>query len=121
MVVDSSIWVEFFSDGPLAETCFKKIKNGEVYVPAIVIYEVYRKFVEKGFTELAMQIVAYLAKSKVIEIDQAVALAAADISIEHKLPMADSLVYACAQLNGQVLLTLDHDFLGLPQVELLRK
>ncbi len=46
---------------------------------------------------------------------------AADVSLEHGLPMADAMVYASAQANRALLVTLDADFKGLPDVEYLGK
>ena len=49
--------------------------------------------------------------------EAALALASAKAGVEHKLPLADSIVYATAQAVGGVVWTQDEDFDGLPGVE----
>ncbi|HBU07806.1 MAG TPA: PIN domain nuclease, partial [Candidatus Omnitrophica bacterium] len=42
-LVDSSGWLEFFTDGPLAGKYFNYIEKLDmVVVPALIIYEVYK-------------------------------------------------------------------------------
>ena len=44
IVVDSSGWVEFFTDGPLADDYASKLRNlSAVMTPVIVLYEVYKR------------------------------------------------------------------------------
>lgn len=49
------------------------------------------------------------------------ALTAADLGLEHGLPMADSLIYATAMSAGVELVTSDADFAALPGVIYLEK
>jgi predicted nucleic acid-binding protein len=53
----------------------------------------------------------------VVDLDVRIALAAARISLDQKLPMADSVVLATARLYGAMLWTQDADFQGLPGVQ----
>jgi predicted nucleic acid-binding protein len=55
-----------------------------------------------------------MQKTTVVELDQYLALTAADVSIEHGLAMADAIVYATAGAKGADLVTADSDFEGLP-------
>ena len=51
-LVDSSGWIEFFTDGPLAAQYSKYLKDpAKVITPSIVIYEVYKK-IKKERTDL---------------------------------------------------------------------
>lgn len=44
LLIDSSGWIEFFADGPLATQYSKYLKNlSKIVTPSIVIYEVYKK------------------------------------------------------------------------------
>jgi toxin FitB len=44
VVVDSSGWIEFFSDGPKADAYARHLKEPEkVATPAVVLYEVSRR------------------------------------------------------------------------------
>lgn len=54
-------------------------------------------------------------------IDSSVALTAVDLSLEHRLAMADSLIYATAVLHRVEVVTSDPDFVGLPGVIYLEK
>ena len=56
-----------------------------------------------------------------MDLDRAVALEAARISLELKLPMADSVILATAQAHKATLWTQDAGFSGLPGVRYLVK
>ncbi len=44
VVVDSSGWIEFSTDGPKADASARYLKNSEkVVTSAVVVYEVYKK------------------------------------------------------------------------------
>lgn len=116
MIIDSSVWIEIFSKGDRCAECLLKMRGKEIFVPAIVIFEVYRKIKQKISDDVALEVVASLSKNKIVNVDRDIALLAADLSIEHNLAMADSIVYACAREHGVTLLTLDHDFMNLPNV-----
>lgn len=65
----------------------------------------------------ALQAIALMQQGTVIDLDPPLALAAAKSGVEHKLPLADSIVYATAQLTGAVLWIQDADLEGLPDVQ----
>jgi predicted nucleic acid-binding protein len=52
----------------------------------------------------------------VVDLTAPLALSAAALSVKHKLPMADSVMYATARAFGATLWTQDADFAELPQV-----
>jgi predicted nucleic acid-binding protein len=52
----------------------------------------------------------------VVDLDGTLAVSAARVSLENRLPMADSIVLATARAFGAVLWTQDGDFQGLPGV-----
>lgn len=116
-LLDSSAWLEFFADGPLAGK-FSPIAAdpASVLVPTIVIYEVFKVVLrERGETE-ALQAVAALRQGTVVEVAEEIALLGARASLAHRLPMADSLILATAQVHDATLWTMDEHFKGLPQV-----
>lgn len=122
MVVDSSVWIEILSAGELQKACEAEIGSQRILrIPTLVIYEVYRKMKQLVSEEEALEVVAFLRGNEVLEMDGDVALAAADISLQRKLPMADSLVLAHAILCGDTLLTLDNDFADQPEAKILRR
>lgn len=121
MVVDSSVWIEILSNGKLRERCEKEMDSqGPVRVPALVVYEVYRKMKQLASEEEALEVVALLRSYEILDFTGDIALAAADLSLERKLPMADSIVLAHASALGDILLTLDNDFASIPSAKVIR-
>jgi predicted nucleic acid-binding protein len=121
-VVDSSGWLEFFADGPLAESYAAHLADlAQVLTPVIVLYEVYRWLKRERGDEEAIIAAAQIAKTQVVPVTVTLALTAADLGLEHGLPMADSLVYATAVSMGAELITSDGDFASLPGVTYLAK
>ena len=121
-LVDSSGWIEYFTDGTLAGRFAPHLENiAEVTTPTIVIFEVYRVIRRERSEEEAMEAVAQMQKSRVVDFDQFLALSAAELSIEHKLAMADAIVYATAMTEGIELVTADSDFEGLPGARVFSK
>mgnify|MGYP001237704720 CR=1 FL=1 len=56
-----------------------------------------------------------------IDLDRATALEAARLAIEHRMAMADGVMFATAQRHRATLWTQDADFEGLPGVKYLAK
>ena len=69
----------------------------------------------------ALQAVALMQQGTVVDLDATLAIEAASIGVAHKLPVADSIVYATALAAGAVVWTQDDDFDGLPGVEYFPK
>ena len=117
-LVDSSGWLEFFTDGPLAERYAKALGDlDDVITPSIVLYEVYRWIKRERSEEEGLLAAAQIQKSRMIPLTVTVALTAADLGLEHDLASADAIVYATAILNEALLFTSDSDFASLPGVE----
>jgi uncharacterized protein with PIN domain len=124
MMIDSSVWLEILSRGPLAAQCekqFKALKADEIVVSAMTFYEVYRNLKKKFGDESAMNLLGGLSGYQVIDVDRELALRAADLAHETGLAMADAMVLACAQQKGVPLLTLDNDFSKIEGVIVLRR
>ena len=117
-VVDSSAWLEYLAAGPNAAFFADAIENvSELVVPTISIYEVFKRIVQQRSENEALQVVAVMQQGRVSEMDSTVALSAARISIDHRLPMADSVMLATARLNNATLWTQDAHFEGLHHVK----
>ena len=113
-LVDSSGWIEYFTNGPLADEFAPYLEDlPEVVTPTIVIFEVFRVIRRQRSEEEAIEAVAQMQKTSVVDLDQFIALTAADVSIEHGLAMADAIVFATAQVQDVQLVTADSDFEGL--------
>ena len=120
-VVDSSAWLEYLAAGPNAAFFAEAIENvAELVVPTISIYEVFKRIVQQRSENEALQVVAVMQQGQVSEMDSTVAVSAARISIDHRLPMADSVMLATARLNKATLWTQDSHFEGLPNVKYKR-
>ncbi len=117
-VVDSSAWLEYFADGPNAEDFAPIIKDAEsLLVPSITVYEVFKRIREQRDSEVALRAVSQMRRGRVVDLDADLAVAAADLSAELQLPLADSVILATARLTQATLWTQDADFEGLDDVE----
>ena len=117
-VVDSSAWLEYFAAGPNASYFAVAIENtAELIVPTMSIYEVFKRILQQRSENEALQVVAVMQQGKISEMDPAVALSAARISIDHQLPMADSVMLATARLNKATFWTQDAHFEGMLDVK----
>jgi len=116
-LVDTSGWIEYFFAGPNAAYFAKPIESpAELLVPTICLYEVFKKVNMVGREAQALQAVAQMREGQVVDLTETIALSASLISIRHKLPMADSMIYATGLANNAVIWTQDVDFEDLPGV-----
>jgi toxin FitB len=116
-VVDSSAWLEYFAAGPDAPFfSFAIEKTEKLIVPSLSLYEVFRRVLQQRDENDALQAVTAMQQGRVVDLDASIALRAARISIDHKLPMADSVILATARAFGATLWTQDADFEGMPGV-----
>ncbi len=121
-IIDSSGWLEYFADAPNADFFAPIIENpAELIVPVITIYEVFKRVLQQRSESDALQAVAIMMQSTIIDIDADLALSAAKLSATLKLPMADSLILATAQRHQVTVWTQDSDFKGLPDVQYIEK
>jgi predicted nucleic acid-binding protein len=121
-VVDSSAWLEYFANAPGAKHFAGAIEAiDRLVVPAVCLLEVFKVVLRQRGEGDALQAVALMQQGRVVELDAALALASAKAGVQHKLPLADSIVYATAQALGGVVWTQDEDFDGLPDVEYFPK
>lgn len=121
-VVDSSAWLAYFADEPSAATFADAIEQVErLVVPSICLTEVFKVVARQRGEGDALQVAAVMQQGRVIDLDATLALEAAAVSLEHKLPLADSIVYATARQVGGVVWTQDNDFEHLPNVQYIPK
>jgi len=123
ILVDTCGWLEYFTEGPLAENYARFLEKDqqELLVPVIVVYEVYKFLKRETDEELALAAIAQLEGCKIAHLDSALALEAADISAEYRLAMADAIVYATARHYQAELISSDADFERLPDVRYITK
>lgn len=121
VLVDSSGWLEALTDDVNAEKFHPYLlREPDIVVPAIVIYEVFKILTRQRPQPLAAMFISHALRCQVVPLDENIAMGAALASIEHKLSMADAIIYTTA-LNHQVeLITGDAAFQGLPGVTLIQ-
>ncbi len=122
IIVDSCGWLEWFTDGKLADQ-YKRylVDSDNILMPAIIIYEVYKIIKREVGEEKALFAVGYMKKSQVIPFDANLALAAADIGLHEKLAMADAIIVATAQAHNCRIISSDSDLKDQANVEYIPK
>jgi predicted nucleic acid-binding protein len=121
-IVDSSGWLEYFVDGPNAFFFSAPLQNvNELVVPTISIYEVFKAVLRQRNESAALQAVALMKQGLVVELTTNISMVAAKISLEHNLPMADSIILATGRLYQATIWTQDDDFDGFDGVQYVPK
>ena len=122
ILVDSSGWIEFFTGGANAGKYGVYLEQtSQIVTPTMVLYEVYKIVKRERTEEEALLAAAQIQKTRLIPLSESLALAAADVSLEFRLAMADAVVYATARAENAELVTSDKDLRGLPGVTYLPK
>lgn len=120
-VVDSSGWLEYFADGKHARFFAAPIEDTRrLVVPALALFEVYKRVAEQRGEAQALQAIALMHQGRVVDLDAALALSAARLSLQEKLPLADSVMLATARSLGATFWTQDSDFEGRDGVRYVR-
>jgi predicted nucleic acid-binding protein len=121
-VVDSSGWIEYFTDSPNADEFAAVIEEPEhLRVPSLSILEVFKWVLRERGEDAAIQVTAVMQQAEIIDLDATLALRAAKLALAHQLPLADSVMYATARAFGAMLWTQEADFETLPGVRYLPK
>jgi len=116
-VIDSSAWLEYFSNGPNATFFAPAIEEtADLVVPSLTLYEVFKRVLQQRDEGSALRAVAAMQQGRVVDLDASLALTAARLSAELRLPMADNIILATAQAFGAVLWTQDAHFKGMAGV-----
>lgn len=120
-VVDSNGWLEYYADGPNADFFASAIeRTSELIVPTLSLYEVFKRVFQQRGEGDALQAVAVMLQGTVVDLDMDLALSAAKLSIELKLPMADSVMLATARHHGAILWTQDAHFDAIQGVQYIK-
>lgn len=86
-------------------------------IPTLSILEVFRWVLRERGEDAALQAAALLQQGQVVDLSASLAMRAAKLGVEHKLPLADSVMLATARAYDAVLWTQDADFEGMQGVE----
>jgi predicted nucleic acid-binding protein len=120
-IVDSSGWLEYFAGGANASFFEPAVtRPTELVVPTVSLYEVFKRVYQQRGESEALVAVATMQQGTVVDLDSTLALSAAKISGDLKLPMADSIMLATARQTRSVLWTQDADFEGVQGVRYVK-
>lgn len=121
-IVDTSGWLEYLADSPSAGHFAEAIEDtAALLVPVIVLYEVFKKLRVATGESRALAVAAQMRQGRVVVLEETVALLGARLSTDLRLPMADALIYATAELHDAAVLTHDKHFEGLPRARCFPK
>lgn len=121
-LVDSCGWLEYLADTEMADYYAPALEDSaNLIVPTICIAEVFKKVLIERDEGAALQAAAVMHQGNVINLDEIIAMSAAKLGAVHKLPLADSIIYATAQHNRATVWTHDSDFKNFPGVKYQEK
>jgi len=121
-IVDSSGWLAYFADEPNAEHFLTPLNDTDsLVVPTVTIYEVFKVVLRESSENEALTAAVAMRKGRVVDLTASMAIAAAKISLEHKIPMADSIILATAEEFEATIWTQDSDFRNMDDVKYFPK
>lgn len=107
----------YFADGPAAEFFARAIEDVKrLLMPSICLLEVIKRVLQQRGAGDALQAAALMQQGTVVDWAATLALAAAKLGAELRLPLADSVILATAGGHGATLWTQDSDFEGIEDV-----
>jgi predicted nucleic acid-binding protein len=121
-VVDSSGWLEYFADGPNADHFATAVQDLEhLIVPSLTMYEVFKAICRQRDEGTALQAVAVMNQGTVVDLNSAIAIDAARLSLKYKIPMADSIILATTLSHDAILWTQDSDFKDMRGIRYIKR
>ncbi len=121
-IVDSSGWLSYFADDPSAKHFLPPLQDIQsLVVPSVVIYEVTKVVLRESGTNEAVQVIAAMQKGRVIDLTAKLAIDASQISLQYKLPMADSIILTTGRYCNATIWTQDSHFANIPGVNYFQK
>jgi len=121
-IVDSSGWLAYFADEPNAKHFLTPLNDtASLVVPTVTIYEVFKVVLRESSENEALQAAVAMRKGTVVDLTALLAIAASKLSLEHNLPMADSIILATAKEFDATIWTQDSDFKNIDDVKYFPK
>lgn len=121
-VVDSCGWLEYFANGTNADFFAPAIEaTADLLVPSLTLFEVFKRILQQRREADALRAIALMRQGRVIELSDTLALGAARLSFETKLPLADSIILYSARHHGARLWTQDAHFEAIEGVRFVHK
>ena len=117
-LIDSSVWLGYLFNGSNSDV----IDSNEILLLSVLsLFEIKKKLmkskVENNKIVKSMEFVR--KRSLIIPVSEEITEKALEFSLENDLSIIDSIIYATAVLNDSILTTLDNDFRGLENVNLM--
>lgn len=121
-LVDSSAWLEYFANGPNAGFFARAIEETDkLLVPTICLLEVFKRVLQQRGEGAALRVAAQMQQGRIVDLDKSLALIAAKVSLDARLPLADSVILATARAYNATLWTQDADFTAIKEVKYAAK
>jgi predicted nucleic acid-binding protein len=116
-VVDTCGWIEWLTNGPLANQYQPYLQDlTALVIPTVIQFELYKWTRRNRGEKEAAKAVGLTGHGKVIPLETSLALYAGDLALEHKLSVADAVIYASARQANVPLVSSDDHFENLPGV-----
>ncbi len=114
-LIDTSVWISYLFNGVYSEIIDKE---EILLLSSLSLFEIKKKLLKEKTEKHKIQKIIDFVKKKslIMSVTPEICEKAADISIEHNLPMTDALIYATGILNHAIIITQDNDFRNLPSV-----
>jgi predicted nucleic acid-binding protein len=119
VVVDSFAWIEYFAGTKPGEKAARYIESGQAITPTIVVAELSAKYSSLQ-QDFASKLKFITLKSRIIALDEQIAVEAGAINVERKRKIArwgmvDSIILATARAQKASVLTGDEHFRDLEE------
>jgi predicted nucleic acid-binding protein len=120
--LDTSWLVEITHDGPNAKKCSKALATEKPLVlSTITLHEIAKYTTRVAGRSTTGELLAFLHLHSITPLLAEIATLAATLGTQHKLTMADALIYATARHQNATLWTQDDDLEGLQHVRYFPK
>ena len=121
-VVDSSAWIEYLQDTARADLFALPIEDrAGLLVPTIALFEVHKVLSRRLPANVVEQCLDVMRMGRVLDLTDKRAIAASQVAAEHRLAMADAVMYAIAREFDATFWTQDVDYEGLDGVRYCAK
>lgn len=121
-VVDSCGWLEYFANGANADFFAPAIEDtAGLIVPTLTLFEVYKRVLTQRTEADALRAIALMRQGRGVDLGETLALSAARLSVDLRLPLADSIILGTARAWDAILWTQDAHFEGIEGVRYVAK
>jgi predicted nucleic acid-binding protein len=122
IVVDSCGWLEAIKGAHLSREYAPALADpAQVVVPTICLLEVSRVMYRERGREAVAECLVIMSLGHVVPLDDDLVTAASVLGVDHRLPLADSVVYATARACDAEVWTHDPHFRDLPGVRFVER